>query len=170
MANLVKGEWPFFFYSSAKGRRVPPWNGTARLPCPLAILAPDPLPAQAPSPSLSFSCYAPNCLRHPLWVFDATPSQAPSSPIPACLDPNASHTPTPLFMPVLPSRYLFLCFFMSFFYPFFVPLSLSALNQVASPRSYGAVYKGRMKEGNDMIAVKQIPMENDLEDILKEVQ
>ena len=58
-------------------------------------------------------------------------------------------------------------FFLSIFCP---SLSLSALNQVASPRSYGAVYKGRMKEGNDMIAVKQIPMENDLEDILKEVQ
>jgi serine/threonine protein kinase len=36
--------------------------------------------------------------------------------------------------------------------------------------SYGAVWKGRHKETSDLVAIKIIPVENDLADLLKEIK
>lgn len=40
---------------------------------------------------------------------------------------------------------------------------------VLDPRAYGAVYKAMHKESGQLLAIKQVPVDADLQDIIKEI-
>jgi len=43
------------------------------------------------------------------------------------------------------------------------------LNYISFPRSYGSVYKALHKESGQVLAIKQVPVDTDLQEIIKEI-